>query len=82
MRGRCLGFLTLLTLCLTTGLAKAPAAPQNTRQARKTVTVLRVNSPLTLDLTLNTDFAQVEADNQQNNPTRFSLFLSEKREKH
>ena len=36
-------------------------------------------SNLTLDLTLNTDFAQVEADNQQINLTRFSLFFPEKR---
>ncbi|MEX0771457.1 MAG: DUF5916 domain-containing protein [Balneolaceae bacterium] len=34
---------------------------------------------LTLDLTLNTDFAQVEADNEQVNLTRFSLFFPEKR---
>jgi hypothetical protein len=35
---------------------------------------------LTLDLTLNTDFAQVEADQQQVNLTRFSLFFPEKRD--
>src|SRR5688572_28934827 len=35
---------------------------------------------LTADLTFNTDFAQVEADQQQVNLTRFSLFLPEKRE--
>ena len=35
---------------------------------------------LTLDLTVNTDFAQVEADEQQINLTRFSLFFPEKRE--
>ena len=35
---------------------------------------------LTLDLTWNTDFAQVEADEQQVNLTRFSLFFPEKRE--
>ena len=35
---------------------------------------------LTLDVTYNTDFAQVEADNQQVNLTRFSLFFPEKRE--
>ena len=35
---------------------------------------------LTLDLTLNTDFAQVEADDQQVNLTRFSLFFPEKRQ--
>jgi len=33
----------------------------------------------TLDLTVNTDFAQVEADAQQFNLTRFSLFFPEKR---
>lgn len=35
---------------------------------------------LTLDLTVNTDFAQVEADDQQINLTRFSLFFPEKRQ--
>ena len=35
---------------------------------------------LTLDLSLNTDFAQVEADDQQVNLTRFSLFFPEKRQ--
>jgi hypothetical protein len=34
---------------------------------------------LTLDLTFNTDFAQVEADDEQINLTRFSLFFPEKR---
>jgi len=34
----------------------------------------------TLDVTYNTDFAQVEADNVQVNLTRFSLFFPEKRE--
>ena len=35
---------------------------------------------LTLDLTYNTDFAQVEADEQQINLSRFNLFFPEKRE--
>ena len=35
---------------------------------------------LTLDLTYHTDFAQVEADTQQVNLTRFNLFFPEKRE--
>ena len=39
-----------------------------------------LTSGLTLDLTVNTDFAQVEADQQQINLTRFSLFFPEKRE--
>jgi hypothetical protein len=39
-----------------------------------------VASSLSLDLTYNTNFAQVEADDQQVNLTRFSLFFPEKRE--
>jgi hypothetical protein len=39
-----------------------------------------ITRSLTLDLTYNTDFAQVEADEQQINLTRFSLFFPEKRE--
>ena len=35
---------------------------------------------LTADVTLNTDFAQVEVDEQQVNLTRFSLFFPEKRD--
>jgi hypothetical protein len=38
-----------------------------------------INPNTVLDLTVNTDFAQVEADEQQFNLTRFSLFLPEKR---
>ena len=39
-----------------------------------------VTQNLTADFTLNTDFAQVEVDEQQVNLTRFGLFLPEKRE--
>ncbi len=39
-----------------------------------------LTSNLTLDLTFNTDFAQVEADDQLVNLTRFSLFYPEKRQ--
>jgi hypothetical protein len=38
-----------------------------------------VRADLTLDVTVNTDFAQVEADEQQVNLTRFPLFFAEKR---
>jgi hypothetical protein len=38
-----------------------------------------LTSNLILDVTLNTDFAQVEADDQRINLTRFSLFFPEKR---
>ncbi len=40
---------------------------------------LGVTPSLALDLTYNTDFAQVEADEQQINLTRFNLFFPEKR---
>ncbi len=39
-----------------------------------------VTSELALDVTVNTDFSQVEADQQQINLTRFPLFFPEKRE--
>ena len=39
-----------------------------------------VTQGLTADVTVNTDFAQVEADEQQVNLTRFSLFFPEKRD--
>jgi hypothetical protein len=39
-----------------------------------------VTKGLTWDFTVNTDFAQVEADEQQVNLTRFSLFFPEKRD--
>jgi hypothetical protein len=38
-----------------------------------------LGSALTLDLTVNTDFAQVEVDDEQINLTRFRLFFPEKR---
>ena len=38
-----------------------------------------VTPSLTLDLTINTDFAQVEVDNEQINLDRFNLFFPEKR---
>ena len=39
-----------------------------------------ITQNLTADFTVNTDFAQVEADEQQINLTRFSLFFPEKRD--
>jgi len=41
---------------------------------------LRVSDNITLDLSINTDFAQVENDNQRVNLTRFPLFFEEKRQ--
>ena len=40
---------------------------------------IQVTQGLTLDVTANTDFAQVEVDDQQVNLTRFSLLFPEKR---
>jgi len=39
-----------------------------------------INTNNILDLTANTDFAQVDADQQVNNVTRFSVFFPEKRQ--
>lgn len=50
-----------------------------TREAGLDVKMGLTNST-TLDLTLNTDFAQVEADDQQINFSRFSLFFPERRQ--
>ncbi len=41
---------------------------------------LGVSSNTTLDITVNTDFAQAEADDEQLNLTRFPLFFPEKRQ--
>ena len=49
------------------------------RQAGMDVKV-GLSKSMTLDLTVNTDFAQVEADDQEINLTRFSLFFPEKRQ--
>jgi hypothetical protein len=43
-------------------------------------TKVALTANLALDITLNTDFAQVEADQEQVNLTRFSLYYPEKRE--
>ena len=50
------------------------------RRLRRRRQVRRSRRSLTADLTYNTDFAQVEDDEQQVNLTRFSLFFPEKRE--
>ncbi|MBN1273359.1 MAG: carbohydrate binding family 9 domain-containing protein [Candidatus Aminicenantes bacterium] len=41
---------------------------------------IALTANMALDLTVNTDFAQVEADQEQVNLTRFSLYYPEKRE--
>jgi hypothetical protein len=64
------------------GLDEARSAYRSTIQSARDLGVdlkYGISSNLTLDLTYNTDFAQVEADDQQINLTRFSLFFPEKR---
>ncbi|MES2765301.1 MAG: DUF5916 domain-containing protein [Bacteroidota bacterium] len=64
------------------GMQKQPSAPEAKTTLTKAGLDVKygVTSNLTLDLTLNTDFAQVEADNVQINLGRFNLFFPEKRE--
>jgi hypothetical protein len=65
---------------LTTDVA---AIPRITNDISKDVGVdvrYGLTQNLSADVTYNTDFAQVEADEQQVNLTRFSLFFPEKRE--
>ena len=63
-----------------TRTSRAPSATSSTTTGDVGVDVkwgIRPN--LTLDATVNTDFAQVEADEEQVNLTRFDLFFPEKR---
>ncbi len=77
-----------VTPYLLTGVTQAPFLPTNGIAFRTDRDVSRevgldlrypLSSELTLDVTTNTDFAQVEADDQQVNLDRFSLFYPDKR---
>jgi hypothetical protein len=68
---------------VTASGSNAAAAPGATRRLDGDIGVdarYGVTQNIALDLTYNTDFAQVEADEQQINLTRFNLFFPEKRE--
>ena len=65
---------------LTTDLAAAPPRRHAGEGAGGLDVKYGLTQNLTADLTYNTDFAQVEVDEQQVNLTRFSLFFPEKRE--
>ena len=65
---------------LTTDLAARPAVSDDTGGDFGVDVKYGVTQSVTADFTYNTDFAQVEADEQQINLTRFSLFFPEKRE--
>jgi hypothetical protein len=66
------------TPTLPTGATRWSTASEGVGEAGLDVKV-GLTANLTLDLTVNTDFAQVEADDQAVNLTRFSLFFPERR---
>ena len=65
---------------LTTDLAASPPTMNDGDGDVGVDVKYGITQNLTADLTYNTDFAQVEGDEQQVNLTRFSLFFPEKRE--
>ena len=72
-----------LTPFLVGSLTETPAAIDDDREDDTEAGLdakVTVAKSLTADLTYNTDFAQVEVDQQQVNLTRFSLFFPEKRD--
>lgn len=60
--------------------AQVPASARGTNADLGGDLKYGVTPSLTLDLTANTDFSQVEVDQEQVNLTRFSLFFPERRE--
>ena len=65
---------------VTTELTSIPSRENDGDGALGGDVKIGITQNLTADLTYNTDFAQVEVDEQQVNLTRFSLFFPEKRE--
>jgi hypothetical protein len=65
---------------LTTDRRATPAVSNDTDADAGVDVKYGLSQSVISDLTYNTDFAQVEADEQQVNLTRFSLFFPEKRE--
>jgi hypothetical protein len=65
---------------LTTNRVSAPAFSNKFDKDIGIDAKYGITSNVTLDMTVNTDFAQVEIDEQQVNLTRFSLFFPEKRD--
>jgi uncharacterized membrane protein YgcG len=65
---------------ITTDLGATPAKPNKGNRDVGVDAKYGITQNLTADFTYNTDFAQVEVDEQQVNLTRFSLFFPEKRE--
>lgn len=75
------GNLTLLPYALGQGVRNSATNPAETSSRLEVGADVKysVTPSLTLDLTYNTDFAQVEVDDQQINLDRFNLFFPEKR---
>jgi hypothetical protein len=69
-----------MTSSLSSDMNASPRVTNRRRAAVGFDAKYAVTRNLAADLTVNTDFAQVEADQQQVNLTRFSLFFPEKRE--
>jgi hypothetical protein len=65
---------------LTTDLASLPARSNDLDLTGGIDAKYGITANLTADLTVNTDFAQVEVDEQQVNLTRFALSFPEKRD--
>ncbi len=79
-RGGSLDVKPYVTSSLSTNNAVTPKVHNKTSGDLGVDARYAVTRNLAADLTYNTDFAQVEADQQQVNLTRFSLFFPEKRE--
>jgi hypothetical protein len=69
-----------MTSSLSSDMNASPRVSNDGRAAVGFDAKYAVTQNLAADVTVNTDFAQVEADQQQINLTRFSLFFPEKRE--
>jgi hypothetical protein len=80
MAGRPLDIKPYATSSVTTNRTVSPVVSNDPKAAGGVDLKYAVTQGLSADLTVNTDFAQVEADEQQANLTRFSLFFPEKRE--
>jgi hypothetical protein len=78
--GRSLDLKPYVTSSVTTDRVGRPDAPTDAKGDVGFDAKYAITQNLTADFTYNTDFAQVEADEQQVNLTRFSLFFPEKRE--
>ena len=69
-----------MTSSVSSDMTASPRVANHRRAAGGFDAKYGVTRNLAADVTVNTDFAQVEADQQQVNLTRFSLFFPEKRE--